>query len=106
MNKNASRFIAPDCPDARVPIRGAGALSTGPASQLRVTARELEILALVARGFGNRNIAAALNLTENTIKTHLQICFRKLGASNRAEAIAVALTRGLLSWNPRLRRRA
>lgn len=51
-----------------------------------LTEREEEILALVAEGQSNAQIAAALNLSENTVKFHLRNIFTKLGVSNRTEA--------------------
>lgn len=54
------------------------------------TARETQILHAVRAGKTNRQIARELYLSENTIKTHLQRLFRKLGASNRAQAVALA----------------
>jgi two-component system nitrate/nitrite response regulator NarL len=66
-------------PDAPSP---AGA----PAEQL--TPREREILALLASGARDREIAAQLSLAENTVKTHVQNILRKLGARNRTAAVA------------------
>jgi DNA-binding NarL/FixJ family response regulator len=48
--------------------------------------REWEVLALVAKGMKNPEIAEALNLSENTVKFHLQNTFQKLGVNNRTEA--------------------
>src|SRR5581483_8559218 len=48
-----------------------------------ITARELEVLTLVARGFSNREIATQLFVSENTVKTHCARAFDKLGASRR-----------------------
>lgn len=53
-----------------------------------LTEREEEILALVAEGQSNAQIAATLNLSENTVKFHLRNIFAKLGVSNRTEAAA------------------
>jgi DNA-binding CsgD family transcriptional regulator len=58
--------------------------------------REREILALLAAGLGNKQIAARLGISTNTVKTHLELLFDKLGVSNRAEAVAVGIRRGLL----------
>ncbi len=54
---------------------------------LGITARELEILALVARGLSNREIAAQLFVSENTVKTHCSRAFDKLGAARRTQAV-------------------
>jgi DNA-binding NarL/FixJ family response regulator len=58
--------------------------------------REREILALLAAGLGNKQIAARLGISTNTVKTHLELLFDKLGVSNRAEAVAVGIRRGML----------
>ncbi len=51
--------------------------------------REWEVLELLARGLTNNHIAAALHLSDNTVKFHLQNIFQKLGVSNRTEAAGV-----------------
>ncbi|MGC0249793.1 response regulator [Pseudactinotalea sp. Z1748] len=61
-----------------------------------LSAREREVLQLVAAGRTNHQIAAALFLGESTVKTHLQHIYTKLGASDRAAAVAIAYQRGLL----------
>lgn len=61
-----------------------------------LSAREREVLALVARGTSNREIAAELFISEATVKTHLTHVFAKLGAKDRAAAVAVAYERGIL----------
>ncbi|WP_203580027.1 response regulator [Microbacterium hibisci] len=58
--------------------------------------RELEVLRLVAQGTTNRDIASALFLSEATVKTHLLHIYAKLGAADRAAAVAVGFQRGLL----------
>ena len=57
---------------------------------------EREILALVSEGCSNREIANRVQLSENTVKTHLQEIFRKLGVRNRVEAAIRAVREGLL----------
>uniref|UniRef100_A0AAU2VMC4 Response regulator transcription factor n=1 Tax=Streptomyces sp. NBC_00008 TaxID=2903610 RepID=A0AAU2VMC4_9ACTN len=61
-----------------------------------LSAREREVLELVARGTSNREIAAVLFISEATVKTHLTHVFAKLGAKDRAAAVAVAYDRGIL----------
>src|SRR6267142_772623 len=61
-----------------------------------LTARELEVLRLLAAGKPNKLIGADLTITEVTVKSHLQSVFRKLNVLSRTEAIAVASRRGLL----------
>ena len=58
--------------------------------------RESEVLKLVAEGCGNREIAAKLGISENSIKMHLKRVFFKLGASDRTEAVSLASKRGFL----------
>jgi DNA-binding NarL/FixJ family response regulator len=58
--------------------------------------RELEVLRLLVSGASNKAIAAQLTLSENTIKSHLSHIFDKLNVQSRAEAVAVALQRGLV----------
>ena len=59
--------------------------------------RELDVLTQMVRGDANRAIAVALNVSENTIKTHVSHIFAKLQVQSRAEAVAVALQRGIVS---------
>lgn len=61
-----------------------------------LTARQVEILGMLARGLSNHDIATALRLSENGVKFHLRGLFAKLGAATRTEAVAVALRRRLL----------
>ena len=61
-----------------------------------LTNREREVLALLADGLGNKQIAARLGISTNTVKTHLEMLFEKLGVSSRAEAVANGVRRGLL----------
>lgn len=64
--------------------------------QDRLTPRELEVLAGVARGLSNAAIGAELFITEATVKTHLMRSFGKLGVDDRTRAVTVALERGIL----------
>ena len=61
-----------------------------------LTQRERQILELLADGLGNKQIAARLGITTNTVKTHLELLFEKLDVSSRAEAVATAARTGLL----------
>ena|SRR5437868_6348501 len=63
---------------------------------LGITARELEILTLIARGFSNREIATQLFVSENTVKTHCARTFDKLGAARRTQAVQRGKELGLL----------
>ena len=66
----------------------------------RLTARELEILRLVAGGCSNRDVATALWLSDQTVKFHLTNVYRKLGVASRAAAVAHAQREGLLPAIP------
>lgn len=61
-----------------------------------ISERELEVLALVARGLSNKEIAAQLSVTVGTVKTHTNNINRKLGTRTRTQAIARAREHGLL----------
>lgn len=63
---------------------------------LGITERELEVLNLVAGGLSNREIAARLFVSENTVKTHCARAFDKLGASRRTQAVQRGKELGLL----------
>ncbi|WP_049564040.1 response regulator [Streptomyces sp. SBT349] len=66
-----------------------------PAAEV-LSAREREVLELVARGTSNREIARELFISEATVKTHLTHLYRKLRVNDRAAAVAVAYDRGIL----------
>ena len=61
-----------------------------------LTVREREVLTLLADGLGNKQIAARLGISTNTVKTHLELLFEKLGVSTRAQAVAAGVRLGLL----------
>ena len=69
-----------DAPDLAWPMRSRG-----------LTARESEAVALLVRGLRNREIADAMYVSVDTVKTHLRNVYRKLGVRNRAEVVAKAL---------------
>ncbi|MEA3245347.1 MAG: response regulator transcription factor [Gemmatimonadota bacterium] len=77
---------------------GAGAFVPHEAGRqaLGITPRELEIVGLIAEGLSNREIAARLDLSENTIKTHSTRAFDKLGARRRTQAVQLAKRHGLI----------
>ena len=62
-----------------------------------LTERELDVLRCVARGDGNKQIAASLGITEPTVKAHLVHIFDKLGVENRTAAARVAREQGLVA---------
>jgi DNA-binding NarL/FixJ family response regulator len=59
-----------------------------------LTAREEQVVALVAEGLGNRQIAGELNLSPHTVKKYLFRIFEKLGVSNRVELVLYAVNNG------------
>jgi len=61
-----------------------------------LTARELEVLDLLAQGQQNKEIAAVLVISERTVKFHVSSILGKLGAGNRTEAVSIAAQRGLI----------
>jgi DNA-binding NarL/FixJ family response regulator len=77
---------------SRVLVRQAAA----PAPSVQLTARELDVLRLVATGASNREIGAALHLGEATVKSHLLHAFTKLDAKSRTGAVTRARDLGLL----------
>jgi DNA-binding NarL/FixJ family response regulator len=108
----ATGYLLKDTPRAELPravraaARGEAVLSPTVASKLlgqvraptreELSKRELEVLALIAKGATNREAAAKLFISEATVKTHLLHLYAKLGVSDRAAAVATAFARGLL----------
>ena len=66
------------------------------ADDAAVTARELALLRLIAGGNANKEIAAQLSLTEETVKGHVKSIFSKLDANDRTHAAMIALKRGII----------
>ena len=90
----------------RAASRGESVLSPAVAARLmgqvrapteeRLSAREIEVLELVARGHANKQVAARLQISEATVKTHLVHIFGKLGTDDRTSAVTSALERGII----------
>lgn len=90
----------------RATARGESVLSPAVASKLvsrsrgpverSLSARELEVLTLVARGVSNKIIGKDLRISEATVKTHLIHIFAKLGVDDRTAAVTAAMERGML----------
>jgi DNA-binding CsgD family transcriptional regulator len=90
-------------PEAQVPDacgEGQATAATPPEPARRVanplSEREQAVLRLVAEGLPNKQIARSLAITERTVKYHVTSILNKLGADNRAQAVALAAQRGLL----------
>ena len=93
----------------RAAARGEAALAPTVAARLMsrmrapaeeaLSAREIEVLTLIARGASNRQAGHELHISEATVKTHLIHIFDKLGVSDRTSAVTTALERGILSLN-------
>lgn len=62
-----------------------------------LTARERQVLALLAEGLPNKGIASALDISDQTVKFHVAAIIGKLGASNRTDAVRRAVRRGLVT---------
>lgn len=75
--------------------------SSGMVEAMRITedltAREVEVLRLMARGYRNKQLAAQLNISEHTAKFHVSSVLAKLGARTRTEAVTIGMTRGLVA---------
>jgi two-component system nitrate/nitrite response regulator NarL len=70
--------------------------TTGAIPGVPLTTREIEVLTGMSHGRSNAQIGAELYLSEDTVKTHARRLFRKLGANDRAQAVAIGLRRGLI----------
>jgi two-component system, NarL family, response regulator LiaR len=73
--------------EIEVPAGGPFVVDQARVGKLGITPRELEILGLIAAGLSNREIAAKLFVSENTVKTHSSRVFEKLGAKRRTQAV-------------------
>lgn len=65
-------------------------------SRRSLSTREVDVLRLVVKGFGNKEIARVLNIAEVTVKLHVSHIFEKLEVKDRTEAATVALRRGII----------
>ena len=97
-------FASPFVPTPSGPAPGPGgraghasAASPAPARGIELTKREYEVLVGMSNGRSNNQIGQDLFLSEDTIKTHAQRLFRKLGARDRAQAVAIGIRGGLIS---------
>jgi DNA-binding CsgD family transcriptional regulator len=79
-----------------VPAAGPFVVDEARVAELGITARELEILGLIAAGLSTREIADRLFVSENTVKTHSSRLFDKLGAKRRTQAVQIGKTARLI----------
>jgi DNA-binding NarL/FixJ family response regulator len=89
---------APLHPDAAA--RLVGELRRPSASAVELTAREREVLTLIARGMPNKAIAARLSLAEKTVKAHVSAILRKLDVTDRTQAALRAVRERLVDLDP------
>lgn len=82
-----SATVAPARRD-RGPAGGSSEVPAGGQPERQLTAREVDVVELLSKGVSNAEIAAQLTVSESTVKSHVKHIFRKLGATNRASAIA------------------
>jgi DNA-binding CsgD family transcriptional regulator len=68
------------------------------AAPLELSPRQREVIGLVARGYDVAQMADELSLSRATVRTHVRDAMRRLGANNRAHAVAVAIAAGLISY--------
>ena len=95
LTKNKERILVKEVPvevkvEVPVPTAEPFALDRTRLQQLGITARELEILQLIAGGLSNREIAEKLFVSENTVKTHSSRLLDKLSAKRRTQAVQIA----------------
>lgn len=86
-------------PDALLPAAGHGLEPerAEPVPGQALTAREIEVLGMLAEGLGNKIIAARLGISAHTAKYHVASIMAKLGAGSRTEAVAIGMRRGLVA---------
>jgi DNA-binding CsgD family transcriptional regulator len=83
--------VTPPWPGERVVRRG----HDWPGAEHGLTARESEIVALIARGLSNRDIAERSYLSINSVKTYIRTAYRKVGVTRRAQAVVWGMQHGL-----------
>ena len=86
-------------PEAMPSLRSASLARPGAVAAVadqRLTAREIEILGLIAEGLGNKAIAARLRISDHTVKFHIASIFAKLSAGSRTEAVTIGVRQGLI----------
>jgi DNA-binding NarL/FixJ family response regulator len=87
VRRGARRDAVPDAPPIALP-------------PCPLSAREREVLEMIAQGMRDKEIANLLFITDRTVKFHAQAIYRKLAVTNRTEAVSVALRRGIVALDP------
>jgi DNA-binding NarL/FixJ family response regulator len=90
----AARADDVDADAILLPYRSA---ASDPAPVESLTAREIQVLELLAEGLPNKSIAARLGISDQTVKFHVASIAGKLGAANRTDAVRLAVRRGLIT---------
>ncbi len=88
--------VHPDSIDAMLDSTDAEKQSELDPSDQILTPREIEVVRMIADGLGNKEIASQLGISDHTVKFHISSIFAKLGAANRAEAVALGIRQGLI----------
>jgi two-component system, NarL family, response regulator YdfI len=88
--------IHPESLEALQPAALGGERAAAATAQQALTARETEVLAMIADGLGNKIIAARLGISTHTVKFHIASIFAKLNAGSRTEAVTIGIRQGLL----------
>ena len=86
-------------PEVMTSVRSASLARPGAVAAVadqRLTAREIEVLGLIAEGLGNKAIAARLRISDHTVKFHIASIFAKLSAGSRTEAVTIGVRQGLI----------
>lgn len=91
---NGLAILHPDEIQLALPARGFDARRVSPLESM--TRREMDVLAQIADGLANKEIAERLKISEHTVKFHVASIMGKLGATSRTEAVTIAIRRGML----------
>jgi two-component system, NarL family, response regulator YdfI len=85
-----------DTIESLLPLLSSAPRALPDSSHQALTPREIEVLSMLAEGFGNKTIAWRLGISEHTVKFHLSSIFSKLNASSRTEAVTLGIRQGLI----------
>ncbi len=97
MRDELLRAIREVCAGRRYLDSGVAPVLAERLSHRTLTSRELEVLRMVAKGLGNKEIASALNIAEVTVKLHVSHVLEKLNVKDRTQAATAALQRGIIT---------